>query len=366
MLAWLCGCGPMDVPQAQDAMPTEQETQGIEGGTNASIATFPWQAELRIVGGTHHCGGAILSPDYILTARHCISGRKPSDFRVGVGSSKRSTLPSEGQMRDVADFILHPSYNPNSFKYDVALLKLASPLTLTGPNARAIPLATSVDEAAGRTAPGAMATFTGWGQLGVNNTTLPDTLQKMTVSVFSKVAADAVLPPLDAVTVDQLPAGHAPGGICPTRGDSGGPLVVDGASGKILAGVASLGFGCGLPSLYAKVSHVEPWVAGIRARTPVERASGTQTNTLGGDWTHYLVTVPVGTYSLNARLSGGSGNANLYVHTSSPNTSTYTCRSVDSGTEEYCALSNPAAGTWYVSVYGAGPYANVSVRAATY
>lgn len=46
--------------------------QRITYGEEAAIGEFPWQAALH-VGQSFHCGGSILSDQYILTAAHCVS-----------------------------------------------------------------------------------------------------------------------------------------------------------------------------------------------------------------------------------------------------------------------------------------------------
>ncbi|WP_210418780.1 S8 family peptidase [Aliikangiella coralliicola] len=84
-----------------------------------------------------------------------------------------------------------------------------------------------------------------------------------------------------------------------------------------------------------------------------------------GAWKHHQITIPAGMSSLVVNMSGGSGDADLYVRQSSqPTLSSYNCRPWKNGNTETCTISNPAAGTWYVSVYGYRTYsgANVSVE----
>jgi hypothetical protein len=63
-------------------------------------------------------------------------------------------------------------------------------------------------------------------------------------------------------------------------------------------------------------------------------------------------------------MSGGTGDADLYVRQGSqPTTTTYNCRPYLSGNTESCSISNPAAGTWYVSVRGYSAYSGVNLTA---
>ncbi|SKA63279.1 Zn-dependent metalloprotease [Enterovibrio nigricans DSM 22720] len=53
-------------------------------------------------------------------------------------------------------------------------------------------------------------------------------------------------------------------------------------------------------------------------------------------------------------LSGGLGDADLYVRAGqAPTTAVYDCRSISSSNQEACSLSNLSAGVYYVMIYGA-------------
>jgi hypothetical protein len=81
-----------------------------------------------------------------------------------------------------------------------------------------------------------------------------------------------------------------------------------------------------------------------------------------GTWRDYIVTVPAGRSVLQAILTGGSGNADLYMRYGAlPTTSAYDCRSTSTDNEETCTKPSPAAGTWYVSVYRSSNYSGVTL-----
>ena len=70
-------------------------------------------------------------------------------------------------------------------------------------------------------------------------------------------------------------------------------------------------------------------------------------------WGYFSVEIPAGMSTLHVTLSGGSGNASLYVRQGqNPTPSSYDCRSTQSGNDEDCTLSNPLPGTWYIGVRG--------------
>jgi hypothetical protein len=71
--------------------------------------------------------------------------------------------------------------------------------------------------------------------------------------------------------------------------------------------------------------------------------------------------VPAGVSNATFQLSGGTGDADLYVrYGTPPTTSTYDCRPYIDGNEEICAM--PAtAGTWYVMVHGYSAFSGVTL-----
>jgi vibriolysin len=74
--------------------------------------------------------------------------------------------------------------------------------------------------------------------------------------------------------------------------------------------------------------------------------------------------VPEGVTDLTFTLSGGTGDADMYVRRSAyPTTTTYDCRPYKTGNEEQCVFPAPdvAEATWYVMVRGFSAYSGVSL-----
>jgi len=61
----------------------------ILGGTPDSTREFPMMVALETAQGQHHCGGALLSARFVLTARHCVSGLTPQHIFVRAGTLSR-------------------------------------------------------------------------------------------------------------------------------------------------------------------------------------------------------------------------------------------------------------------------------------
>ncbi len=73
--------------------------------------------------------------------------------------------------------------------------------------------------------------------------------------------------------------------------------------------------------------------------------------------------VPAGYSRLVFSISGGTGDADLYVRrNSAPTTTAYDCRPYLNGNNEECAVDNPAAGTYHVMVRGWSNSTNVRFR----
>ncbi|MBD8524257.1 S8 family serine peptidase [Pseudomarimonas arenosa] len=76
----------------------------------------------------------------------------------------------------------------------------------------------------------------------------------------------------------------------------------------------------------------------------------------------YTMVVPAGASNLSFNLSGGSGDADLYVRFgSAPTTSSYDCRSWASGNTESCTFASPQAGTYYVMVNAYSTFSGASL-----
>jgi serine protease len=81
-----------------------------------------------------------------------------------------------------------------------------------------------------------------------------------------------------------------------------------------------------------------------------------------GNSLHYTMQVPSGASNLKFVITGGTGDADLYVkYGSEPTDSSYDCRPYKSGNEETCSFASPSAGTWYVRVKAYSSFSGVSL-----
>ncbi len=78
----------------------------------------------------------------------------------------------------------------------------------------------------------------------------------------------------------------------------------------------------------------------------------------------YFIDVPSGANSLDVNMSGGSGDADIYVNFGSTATrSNYQCRPYKNGNNESCSFNNPSAGKWSIMVHGYSSFSGANLSA---
>ena len=76
----------------------------------------------------------------------------------------------------------------------------------------------------------------------------------------------------------------------------------------------------------------------------------------------YTMIVPAGATNLTFEMSGGTGDADLYVKFgSAPTTTSYDCRPYAGGNSESCPITNVQAGTYYVMVRAYATFSGVNL-----
>ncbi|WP_053043173.1 pre-peptidase C-terminal domain-containing protein [Thalassomonas actiniarum] len=100
---------------------------------------------------------------------------------------------------------------------------------------------------------------------------------------------------------------------------------------------------------------------------PGELQSGVPVNGLtaaANDELDYFIDVPAGNNNVLINISGGSGDADLYVKSgSAPSKNDYDCRPYLSGNNESCTLRMTSAGRVHIKVIGYAAFDNVSIVA---
>jgi hypothetical protein len=154
---------------------------------------------------------------------------------------------------------------------------------------------------------------------------------------------------------------------------SGGPYTVVGSSGA--SPFADSGLTCNTTYYYVVSASNGSCSSGNSAQASVTTAActpggsvltnGVPVTGISGalnsqqNWT---MAVPAGASNLVFQISGGSGDADLYVRFgSAPTLTTYTCRPYLNGNNETCTIPAPSTGTYHVMLHAYSAFSGVSL-----
>nr|BFD89213.1 hypothetical protein KitaXyl93_05730 [Kitasatospora sp. Xyl93] len=226
--------------------------RAIVNGTKATKMP-PYMASIR-ERGSAICGGVILNDRTILTAAHCLQHQyPPSEPSVGVGDLRLS----RATIHPVEKYVVHPQYNMAvSYNNDVALLKLATPLTFRPGILGPVGWPLSSDQPPY----GQVLSVAGWGRLSEGGST-PDELYTTNVMGLRNDQEGCSNYYREGRLSDTMfCAGYPDGHTDACQGDSGGPLV---NRYNELVGIVSWGIGCAQPGragVYTDVNKLRSWI----------------------------------------------------------------------------------------------------------
>ncbi|XP_016007406.2 coagulation factor X [Rousettus aegyptiacus] len=271
---------PFHLLDFNNTEPSPEEDGGslvrIVGGRECNEGECPWQALLINEENEGFCGGTILNEFYILTAAHCLHQAKRFKVRVG----ERNTEKEEGNemAHEVEVIIKHNKFVKETYDFDIAVLKLKTPITFRMNVAPAcLPEKDWAESTLMTQKTGIVSGFGRTHEKGRTSTTLKmlevPYVDRNTCKLSSKFT----------ITPNMFCAGYdaKPEDAC--QGDSGGPHVTKFKETYYVTGIVSWGEGCaqkGKYGVYTKVTNFLKWIdrsMKTKARAPSQQEPPTPT-----------------------------------------------------------------------------------------
>lgn len=266
-------------PPGQCGRPDYQESR-VVGGTDAALGQYPWQVALfyfttrthPVTGETRSgwmfvCGGSIIDPRWIVTAAHCVQGKRQTNFGIMLGAADRSSFRNFDQVFKTDKIIIHEDYNKSSIMdADLALMRTNVPMHFNK-----IVKPVCLPKQGEDVAVNKKCFVSGFGRLSGRGPTAR-ILQHAMLPIVDSHECETLLNthligyPHIPITRGMVCAGHGTDDIrSACMGDSGGPLVCQQPDGRwVLEGAVSFGnHKCETQysySVFVRMSNYVDWI----------------------------------------------------------------------------------------------------------
>jgi len=248
--------------------------QDIIGGKDVELGKYPFmmgviEANNFDLRSAMNCGASLISPNWAITAAHCVDNLRPEEVHVLAQTVDLSSPKGNSNRVKIKRIVIHPNYEKKlifkngqvqriTLVNDIALIELESKV-----NAPHVNLPLFNDDS--YNLHGLPCQIMGWGKNEPQKGGVAEKLQEAgvfvidrdvckTYDLFGEYVTD------NMICAGQTEPGKAKGGA---KGDSGGPLVILENKGWKQIGVMSWGLGYTryeAPGVYQKVSSHLEWI----------------------------------------------------------------------------------------------------------
>ncbi|KPM11000.1 coagulation factor precursor-like protein [Sarcoptes scabiei] len=242
----------------------------IVSGVSVGLGVIPWMISIYMR-DQFICGGSLIDAMHVLTAAHCFApGSNPEWFYVRYGS----VVLHEGHAIPVNRIFIHPGYKAPIIYHDIAIVKLASPITFSS---SVQPICLATNRMYGNNLVGLKVTVSGYGDSNFEGKQ-SEFLQAVDIKVIENQFCDRNYRRLAesrkkfqyGIGRTLICAGYEHGIKDACQGDSGGPLTIKIKNLHYQIGIVSFGFRCAqpqFPGIYTAVSHYLKWIRKIIDQT---------------------------------------------------------------------------------------------------
>ncbi|XP_068153289.1 chymotrypsin-2 [Drosophila tropicalis] len=234
----------------EDEMTAKKGPQGrVVGGTTAALGEWPWIVTLQNIYSFHFCSGVIISENWVITAASCVSGLRPRNVLVVVGTVDWWDYTAVYYNADAIH--VHCNFDNPLYHNDIALIHIYGEFEFDDYIANAT--LADIDELQ----EGDKLKFAGWGSSSSTGT----------YERYLQQAEGTYLPVeqcrADLGDTEDVDYGHvcvklnAGTGAC--HGDAGGPLIDE---QNRVVGFGNWGVPCGYgrPDVYARAAFYSDWI----------------------------------------------------------------------------------------------------------